>query len=71
MASLACRWLNNDDALTLREYELKYPNLGIKAMGDDSFEIYFEDLAGNMSLLGHTVKMCVQRPNLEGLEFCS
>jgi len=71
IASLACRWLNNDDALTLREYELKYPNLGIKAMGDDSFEIYFEGLAESMSLLGHTVKMCVQRPNLEGLEFCS
>ncbi|AAA53090.1 orf3; putative RNA-dependent RNA polymerase [Mushroom bacilliform virus] len=48
-----------------------FPLLGIKAMGDDSFEIWFKGLEEYLGKMGHTVKMCVQRPGLVGFEFCS
>jgi hypothetical protein len=49
----------------------KFPRLGIKAMGDDSFEIWFEGLEEGLEEIGHSVKMCVKRPGLENFEFCS
>lgn len=48
-----------------------FPRLGIKAMGDDSFEIWFEGLVEGLREIGHVVKMCVRRPDLVGFEFCS
>lgn len=49
-----------------------WPSLGIKAMGDDSFEVWFRGLEDGLSAIGHSIKMCVVRnANLDGLEFCS
>jgi len=63
MATLAARLIAG--------VEIDAPMLGVKAMGDDSFEIWFAELEEGLRKCGHTVKMCVQRPTLEGFEFCS
>jgi len=48
-----------------------FPRLGLKAMGDDSFEIWFKGLEEGLAEIGHKVKMCALRPGLENFEFCS
>jgi hypothetical protein len=63
IASLAARW----KAQVFRPM----PLMGIKCMGDDSFEIFFQGLVEGLEAIGHTIKMCVQRPNLKNFEFCS
>jgi hypothetical protein len=63
IASLAARW----KAACMEQM----PLMGIKCMGDDSFEIHFEGLVEGLEAIGHTVKMCVLRPNLRDFEFCS
>lgn len=63
IASLAARWRVG--------FTKSLPLGGIKAMGDDSFEIWFDGLEQGLGDIGHTVKMCVQRPTLENFEFCS
>jgi len=71
IGSLAARYKCGYSMLSKAEYERKFPQLGIKAMGDDSFEIWFEGLEEALESIGHTVKMCVKRPGLSGFEFCS
>lgn len=66
IATLASRWASG-----IVEESESWPLMGIKAMGDDSFEIWFSGLEQGLTDIGHTVKMCVQRPNLENFEFCS
>jgi hypothetical protein len=45
--------------------------LGIKAMGDDSFEIWFQELVEWLEKIGHPVKQCTLYPGLKGFSFCS
>lgn len=64
-ASLAARYKHG-----IRE---SWHALGIKAMGDDSYERWFSGLEEGLKSIGHSIKMCVMRPNIvkEGFEFCS
>jgi len=71
IASLAARWRKGFRTATKEDLHKMFPLLGIKAMGDDSFEIWFEGLVECLEEIGHVVKMCVKRPNLENFEFCS
>lgn len=63
IATMAARWKQG--------IYTQFSGGGIKAMGDDSFEIWFEGIVEALESIGHTIKMCVQRPNLENFEFCS
>jgi len=45
--------------------------MGIKAMGDDSYELHFNGLVEGLTAIGHIVKMCELRPGLEIFNFCS
>jgi hypothetical protein len=63
IATLASRWLAN--------YLVKLPMLGIKVMGDDSFEMWFQGLVEGLQKIGHSIKMCNVRENMKGFEFCS
>lgn len=71
IATLASRYKCGLANLSKEEYDKKFPRLGIKCMGDDSFEIWFEGLEDALASIGHVVKMCVQRPGLKDFEFCS
>jgi hypothetical protein len=70
-ASMAARWRAGYRSWTGQMLAQQFPRLGIKAMGDDSFEIWFRELVQYLEEIGHSIKMCVQRPNLENFEFCS
>lgn len=71
IATLAARYKAGFHKETKEVLAKMFPMLGIKAMGDDSFEIWFKGLVENLEDIGHYVKMCVQRPQLSGFEFCS
>lgn len=71
IASLAARFKACLHLLPKETLRKMFPLLGIKCMGDDSFEIWFKELVEALESIGHTVKMCVQRPGLKNFEFCS
>jgi len=48
-----------------------FPLMGIKAMGDDSYELWFDGLSEGLQEIGHVVKMCEKRRGLEIFNFCS